>query len=166
MKSTISALLAAAVICFGALQAQNTPAASSGEEVPAIPTEVSEPPYAVGDLVVEQGYYIDRGEGQTRINLRLVENVFRLYWIDENGLIAEPEAASAVVRLVSTVRVRDFHNLSPLPEGAGLGAPALVYPPHTFNLVLYIPEAPDRPEFTHGFRYAPSMDNAVDPSAK
>ncbi|NBB79340.1 MAG: CRISPR-associated DxTHG motif protein [Verrucomicrobia bacterium] len=158
--------LAIAILFVSSLQAQDSPAAASENEAPDIPTEVSEPPYSVGDLVVEQGYYLDRGEGETRINLRLVENKFRLYWIDENGLIAEPEAEKAVVRRIGSVRGRNLLSLSPLPEGTGLGAPTLIFPPHTFNLVLHIPEAVDRPELTHGFRYMPSMDVAVDPSTK
>lgn len=165
MKVFIVNFLVAAFISSGSLEAQGNTLIPPGGEAD-IPTEVSEPPYTVGDLVVEQGYYLDRGEGQTRINLRFFENKFRLYWIDENGLVAEPEAEEAVVRLVSSTRVRNLHNLSRLPEGAGLGAPALIFPPHTFNLVLHIPEAPERPELTHGFRYTPSMDEAVDPTTK
>jgi hypothetical protein len=151
-------------VCFSFLLAQETSPAPGEDGEVIIPTEVSEPPYAVGDLVVEQGYYIDRGEGETRINLRLVENKFRLYWIDENGQIAEPEAKEAVVRLTGSVRGRSYHRLSPLPEGAGLGAPGIMVPPHSFNVILYIPAAADRAEVSRSFRYLPSMDTAVDPT--
>ena len=44
------------------------------EEPVELPTEVSEPPYELGDLVTEQGYYVDRGEEEPRINLRIVDN--------------------------------------------------------------------------------------------
>lgn len=155
-------LFALALNSPGALQAQQ-----AGDSTPAaktIPTEVSAPPYAVGDLVVEQGYYIDRGTGETRINLRFFENKFRLYWIDGDGLIAEPEASTAIVRLTGSVRGRSYHSLSPLPDGAGLGAPGIMVPPHSFNVILHIPEAADRAEFTRNFRYTPSMDEAVDPT--
>jgi hypothetical protein len=162
MRLLTKIFLTATLTSVGALQAQQ-----SGDATPAaktIPTEISSPPYAVGDLVVEQGYYIDRGEGETRINLRFFENKFRLYWIDQDGLIAEPEASTAIVRLTGSVRGRSYHSLSPLPEGAGLGAPGIMVPPHTFNVILHIPEAPDREEFTRSFRYTPSMDEAVDPT--
>lgn len=65
------------------LWAEDTPAVSSGGEVPTTPSEVSEPPCAAHDIVVEQVDYIHRGEGETRINLRFFENKFRLCWIDE-----------------------------------------------------------------------------------
>lgn len=153
-------------MCAGSLRAQDTAPAAAEGEAPEIPTEVSEPPYAVGDLVVEQGYYIDRGEGMSRINLRFEGNKFRLYWIDENGLIAEPEASEAFVRLVGSVRGRSYHKLSPLTEGGGLGAPGIMVPPHTYSLILHIPETSDRAEMTQNFRYSPSMDKAVDPTTK
>ena len=62
-----------------------------------VPTEISDPPYAVGQLPSTQGYYIKRPE-QTSINYRIVENKIRVYWIDENGLIAEPELTLGNVR--------------------------------------------------------------------
>jgi hypothetical protein len=172
MKILFTSFLTVALLWGGPTLAQTTaenppespPENSSDAGEPQIPTEVSEPPYAVGDLVVEQGYYLDRGEDANRINIRIVDNQFRLYWIDENGLIAEPEATEATLRRLGSVRGRPYHQLSLLPEGAGLGTTVLVLPPHSFNAILYIGEAPDRAELTHSFRYLPSMNAAVDPT--
>jgi len=90
--------------------------AEEGAE-PVIPAEVAKPPYELGGLVVEQGYYIDREEGETRINFRFIENTLRIFWIDANGLIAEPEYDSAVVRFVGSVRGRSYHGLKILIQG-------------------------------------------------
>ncbi len=131
-----------------------------------IPTEVSEPPYEIGDLVMEQGYYIQRGEDDARINFRIVENKLRLYWIDANGLIAEPEFQSATVRFVGSVRGRAYHRLELLPEGSGLGAPGIMVPPHLYNVILVFPAGEGEEPITHSFRYTPLLDHAVDPTAE
>ena len=104
-----------------------------------IPTEVSEPPYKVGDLVVEQGYYIDRGVENPKINFRFVENRIRIYWIDANGLIVEPESSTATVRFTGSVRGRAYHGLKLLPSNAGLGSAGVVVPPHLYNVILVFP---------------------------
>ncbi|MDQ8195184.1 hypothetical protein QEH59_12160 [Coraliomargarita sp. SDUM461004] len=134
-------------------------------QVGAIPTEVSEAPYEVGDLVTEQGYYIERGENEPRVNLRIVANKLRLYWIDANGLIAEPEHSSATVRFTGSVRGRAYHHLDALPSGAGLGAAGILVPPHLYNVILVFPAVDGQEPVTHSFRYTPSMDVEVDPTA-
>ena len=137
---------------------------SAQSDVVEIPTEVSQPPYAIGNLVVEQGYYIERAEDQTRINVRIVGNKLHIYWIDENGLIAEPEHPSAVVRFIGSVRGRAYHGLSLLPEGSGLGAPGIIVPPHLYNTILVFPASEGEEPITHSFRYTPLMDVPVDPT--
>ena len=132
-------------------------------EVVDIPTEVSEPPYQIGDLVTEQGYYIDRGEEEPRINLRIVGNQLRLYWIDENGLIAEPEYQSATVRFIGSVNGRAYHRLNLLSEGSGLGAPGILPPPHLYGVILVFPPLGDEEAVSYNFRYLPAMDVEVDP---
>lgn len=82
-KHPFKIMLTVGWIGAASLWAQDTPTVASGGEPPAIPTEVFEPPYSIGDLVPEQGYYIDRGEGEVGINIRFFENKFRLCWIDE-----------------------------------------------------------------------------------
>ena len=139
--------------------------ADTGEVV--IPSEISEPPYEVGDLVTESGHYIERGEEMPQINLRIVGNKFRLYWIDTNGLIAEPEFAKATVRLTGSVRGRPYHFLQTLPEGAGLGSPGILVPPHLYNaiLVLILDDEEAEPT-TYSFRYTPELDFETDPTVQ
>lgn len=127
-----------------------------------IPTEVSEPPYSVGDLVVEQGYYLDRGEGATRVNVRFEANRIHLYWIDENGLIAEPEAEKAMIRLLGSVSGQRFHQLTPLVGRSGLGSPTIMPPPHIYNMVLHIPASGVQGEMNHSFRYTADMSVPID----
>ncbi|HBR93114.1 MAG TPA: hypothetical protein DEA90_03010 [Opitutae bacterium] len=134
------------------------------EEPVELPTEVSEPPYELGDLVTEQGYYVDRGEEEPRINLRIVDNRLRLYWIDENGLIAEPETETATVRFTGVVRGRSYHHLKLLPDGFGLGAPGILPPPHLYNVILVLPAVDGEEPVSYSFRYQPSMDTEVDPT--
>lgn len=134
-------------------------------EVVEIPTEVSEAPYEIGDLVTEQGYYIDRGDEKSSINLRIVDNKLRVYWIDANGLIAEPEYQAATVRFTGSVRGRAYHRLNVLSSGAGLGAPGIIVPPHLYNVILVFPAVEGEEPISHSFRYSPSMDEEVDPTA-
>ncbi|WPJ97995.1 hypothetical protein SH580_09765 [Coraliomargarita algicola] len=129
-----------------------------------IPTEVAEAPYEVGDLVSEQGYYIERGEDEPRINFRIVDNRLRIYWIDGNGLIAEPESETATVRFTGSVRGRAYHRLSLLPTGGGLGAAGIMTPPHLYNVILVFPADEGAEPVSYNFRYSPSMDVEVDPT--
>ena len=52
--------------------------------------EPSEPPYEVGARPLESGHIIER-KGAPDLNFRIVENRMRLYWLDEDGLVMEPE---------------------------------------------------------------------------
>ena len=160
---TLSLCLSLACSLF-ALVAQAEDAAPVEEKV--IPTEISEPPYEVGELVTESGYYIKRGEDETQINFRIVGNKLRVYWIDTDGLIAEPEAAVGTVRFTGSVRGRPYHRLNKLSVDAGLGAAGVVPPPHIFNVTLVI-ENPEDPKdlAQYSFRYVATMDQETDPSA-
>ena len=130
-------------------------------EVSGIPAEVSDPPYAIGDLVPHQGHYIALQEGLS-LNFRIVNNKIRIYWIDAAGLIVEPQAAGGTVRLRGSVRGRDFHRVARLSEDAGLGSPALVLPPHAFFVVLNVERAEGEGLDHYTFRYVPAMDRPVD----
>jgi hypothetical protein len=139
-------------------------AAEAAAEAKEIPTEVSEPPYEVGDLVTVSGYYIDRGEDLPRINIRIVDNKFRLYWIDKDGLIAEPEYNKASIRLTGSVRGRPYHYLTTLPEGAGLGSNIIAPPPHIYNLQLaLVPSDESKDPPVYRIRYTALMDAETDP---
>ena len=155
MKSSITAL------CL-VLFAWTVPlAAEEVVEARVIPAEVSEPPYAIGDLVPQQGHYIALEEGLS-LNFRIVNNKIRIYWIDAAGLIVEPQAAGGTVRLRGSVRGRDFHRVARLSEDAGLGSPALVLPPHAFFVVLNVERAEGEGLDHYTFRYVPAMDRPVD----
>lgn len=145
------------------MQAEESSLATSEE--PVIPTEVSEAPYEIGDLVTEQGYYIDGAEGEARVNFRIVDNKLRVYWIDENGLIAEPAYTAATVRFTGSVRGRSYHRLNLLPSSAGLGAPGVIVPPHLYNVFLVFPGTEGGEPVSHNFRYTPAMDTETDPTA-
>ncbi len=130
-------------------------------EEKVIPTEISEPPYEVGQLPSQQGYYIER-EGQTSINFRIVANKMRVYWIDEDGLIAEPEATVGNVRFSGLSKKRDYFGLTPLAGDVGLGSEGIVRLPHLFNVVLYLKTGESETGESHTFRYLISMDTPVE----
>jgi ATP-dependent Clp protease protease subunit len=134
----------------------------SAEEAKEIPTEVSEPPYEVGELPSEQGYYLERADAPS-INFRIVGNKIRIYWIDADGLIAEPETAAGSVRFTGSVRGRPYHRVELLSDDAGLGAKGIIPPPHIYNVILTL-EKPDSDELdSFSFRYIATMDSPVDP---
>lgn len=141
------------------------PVALAAEEtdVKEMPTEISEPPYEVGELPQIQGYYIERGEELPSINFRIVRNKLRIYWIDADGLIAEPETTEAIVRFRGSVKGRPYHKLSKLSGDAGLGSPGIMSPPHLYNVSLNLKLPGDAEYTTYAFRYTPSMDKATDP---
>lgn len=146
------------------LSAQESPVESQAEapsEEVVIPTEISEPPYEVGELPSTQGYYIER-EGQTTINFRIVGNRMRVYWIDENGLIAEPESTSGSVRLKGKPKIRSYFALAPIGGDAGLGSEGIVKPPHLFTVFLSLKQAEGDELMTNSFRYTIAMDSAED----
>ena len=130
-------------------------------EEKVIPTEISEPPYQVGELPSTQGYYIARAD-QTSINYRIVNNKMRVYWIDEDGLIAEPEATGGNVRFRGQPKIRDFYGLIPLRGDVGLGSEGIGRPPHLFNVVLYLTTGESDKGDTHPFRYLVSMDTPIE----
>lgn len=126
-----------------------------------IPTEVSEPPYEVGDLISDDGYSIDLGEEKS-INFRIVGNKIRIYWLDENKLIMKPPATGAIVRIPNiSGGGRVYNYAEPLSEDVGLGSPAFIPPPHIFNVILTIQPYADASESemtTYSFRYSPDMN--------
>jgi hypothetical protein len=155
MKSKIPAL------CL-ALFALSLPlGAEEAIEEKVIPTEVSEPPYEIGNLVTQQGHYIELEDGLS-INFRIVGNKVRIYWIDADGLIAEPQSSAGTVRFMGSVRGQAYHRVALLSDDAGLGAPGLVLTPHIFNVILNLEQAEGEALDNYTFRYVPAMDRPVD----
>lgn len=128
------------------------------EEVEELP-EPSEPPFQVGDLPLESGYIIQR-EDAPDINFRIVNNRMHLYWIDDDGLIMEPEVSAATVRFdPSFIRetTREYHRLKRLPDDTALGSPYILVVPHRYYItVIFTPEGAEEPE-SYRFRYNPVM---------
>jgi len=118
--------------------------------------EPTAPPYEVGALPFESGYMIER-DGAPDLNFRFVENKIHLYWIDDEGLIMEPELDRALVRFTGSVRGRNYFVLSRLEKDAGLGTPFKVLRPHLYNVLLVIGSSEADNVETYRFRYTPSM---------
>lgn len=125
------------------------------EEV-VIPTEISEPPYEVGNLISEQGYYIDQPD-ETQINFRFVNNRIRIYWLDANKLIMEPPANAATVRFTGSVKGLAYHRATPLGDDVGLGSPTIMAPPHIYNVILAVEDL-NGAYTSYSFRYTADMD--------
>ena len=152
-------VFSACALCLSLTAEEATPEILVEEIV--IPTEISEPPYEVGELPSEQGYYIERAD-QTTINFRIVGNRMRVYWIDENGLIAEPESVGGSVRLRGKPKIRNYFAISPIAGDAGLGGVGIVKPPHLFTVFLSLKQADSEELVTNSFRYTMAMDRPVD----
>jgi hypothetical protein len=123
-----------------------------------VPPEPSQPPFEVGALPVKGGYMIER-EGLHDLNFRIVDSQIRLYWIDEDGLIAEPDLATAIVRFTGSVRGRSYFQIQPLSGDIGLGSSYRLPQPHIYNVVLVIGGggADEGDSETYSFRYTPAM---------
>ena len=116
----------------------------------------AEAPFQVGDRIPPRGYVIERTEAPD-INFRFVNGRMRVYWVDEDGLVVEPESRAGSVRFRGSVRGRSYHRLKQLPDEAALGAPYRVPAPRSRNVLLYL-EGADGGSRSFAFRYLPSMD--------
>lgn len=130
------------------------------KEIPA----PSEPPYEVGALPLESGYTIKR-EGAPDINFRFVDNKMRLYWLDEDGLVMEPEFEAATVRFTRVLRGRDFHRVKLLSDEAALGTTYNVPPPHIYRVVLVLDGSNGEEGETFYFNYSLDMDKVAVPDS-
>jgi predicted amidohydrolase len=125
--------------------------------------EPSEPPFKVGDLPLESGYTIERKEAPD-LNFRIVNNRMRLYWIDDNGLIMEPEVSAVSLRFDErSIRdtVRSFHRLKRLPDDTALGSPYILVVPHRYYVTLLITPPGSEEVQSYRFRYLPDMDEVA-----
>jgi hypothetical protein len=141
------------------------PVLGAADAPPAELPEPSLPPYSVGALPLESGLMIERPE-RPDLNLRFVENKMRVYWIDEDGLVAEPDASLVTVRFYRVTRGRDYHRLARLGDEAGFGTSYIVPKPHIYSGALTL-NSDDREEpEVHAFRYTAEMDAVAEPSAQ
>jgi len=133
-----------------------------------VPPEPSEPPFKVGDLPLKSGYTIER-EGAPDLNFRIIDNKMRLYWLDEEGLVMEPEVPAVSLRFDErSIRdtVRSFHRLKPVPGDTALGTSYNLSVPHRYYITLLIKPSDSDELESHRFRYLPAMDEVVPPESK
>lgn len=100
---------------------------------------------------------IERSD-QPDLNLRFVDNKMRVYWIDDDGFVTEPDADGVSVRFDRVLRGRDFHRLKPLNDEAGYGTTYLVPKPHIYNGVLVLNSSDREEPEVHPFHYTADMD--------
>lgn len=148
-------------VCLGLAQTL------SAEDEVILP-EPSEPPYEVGDLPLDMGYTIEREE-VADLNFRIVANKMRLYWIDEHGLIVEPEVDAVTIRFDGRglrETTREYHRLKRLPDDTGLGSPYFLIVPHRYYVTLVIKPKGAEEVQSYRFRYLPSMNEVKESAAK
>jgi len=120
--------------------------------------EVSEPPYAVGDHATFQGHYVPLEDGIT-LNFRIVGNLVRIYWLDEDDLIVEPQSKKGSLRFRGSIRGKAYHGLIPMTDQAGLAtASGYVLTPHIFNVIMNLEHLEGEGLNNYTFRYLPTMD--------
>lgn len=127
---------------------------AAGEKV--IPTEISEPPYTVGDLSASIGHIIDDDGFGNKISFRIVDNKIRIYWLDSDNLIIEPPYASGSVRFTGSNPGKAFHSVSRMSGDVGLGAPGILRPPHILNVILALKDPGSEDFKSFAFRYTPA----------
>ncbi|MFQ3243377.1 MAG: hypothetical protein ACI9JZ_003088, partial [Lentimonas sp.] len=113
MKSSTLALVLAFFALLLPLGAEEV--AVEEQEIP----EVSEPPYVVGDHANFQGHYIALEDGIS-LNFRIVGNLVRIYWVDADDLILEPQSQKGSLRFRGSIRGKAYHGLVSIGDQAGL----------------------------------------------
>ena len=142
---------------LASLQAEESAEAESAADTEEALPEVSDPPYSVGARATIQGHYIALDD-DVSINLRILNNRLRIYWVDKDDLILEPLTTAGNVRFRGSTRGPTYLGMELLGGEAGLGSigrPLLK--PHIYNVILNL-EKPDSEEFdTYAFRYTTKM---------
>lgn len=140
------------------LRAEEVASAVVIEEEAVVIPEVSEPPYVVGDHANFQGHYIQL-EDEISLNFRIVGNLVRIYWMDADDLIVEPQSKKGSLRFRGSVRGAAYHGLVAMTDQAGLvSASGYVLTPHIFNVILNVEPLEGEGLNNYTFRYLPTMD--------
>ena len=97
-----------------------------------------------GEKLPEMGLYFDRSAGN-KVNLRIVEKKFRLYFVDNENKILPPEYDSALVHAENVIRKeregRFILRLS--SDGQYLTSPRVVLPPIDYWIRVTLRNAAD-----------------------
>ncbi len=97
-----------------------------------------------GEKLPEMGLYFDRSPGN-RVNLRIVEKKFRLYFVDTQNKVVPPEYNSALVHAANVIRKeregRFALRLS--SDGQYLTSPRVVLPPIDYWIRITLRNAAD-----------------------
>lgn len=145
-------------LCLALLALSCPLAAEEAEVEEKVIPEVSEAPYEVGDHATIQGHYISLEDGIS-MNVRIVDNLVHIYWVDMDDLIVEPQSTGGNLRFVGSVRGATYHGLAPKNQDAALvSSNGLVLPPHIFNVILNLEPLGGGDLNNFSFRYLPTMD--------
>lgn len=89
----------------------------------------------VGEELEKRGVYKDLEDG-IRLNIRVEENQFQAYFVDEQNIITEPPVKDIILDLDSSRGRQDnWHAiLEPAQEGDFLTAARTIYPPFHFDM--------------------------------
>lgn len=105
------------------------------------------------------GIYYERGEGF--LNVRIVDNRFRLYFLEEDKeTLVEPGFSEAIIHYGNAVRRGLNRNTTTLELAGGqpyLMAARIIPPPHRYWVQIVVPERPAPP---------PAPGFPVNPNAK
>ena len=78
-----------------------------------------------GQLANRAGHTIDLAEGM-QLNFRMVGTQLRLYWLDADGLVVEPQSSAATIRFRKSIRGKKLFPLKPVSGDVALGHPASI----------------------------------------
>ncbi len=91
----------------------------------------------VGDSLDELGHTFER-PGESSLNLRIVDNNFRLYFLDEEGKIMEPDRDLGALRYDPRREDPEFLRLSPAEEKPYLTHVRYIRRPYVIRIHLVL----------------------------
>lgn len=92
--------------------------------------------FAVGDALPAGGLMV-RINDETRASLHVVDNTFRIYFVDEANALVEPPLAELALRWEEvTNQTNDGYTRLTRAEGPYLTSPRKVFPPYWYRVWL------------------------------
>lgn len=102
-------------------------------------------------LEPELGIYVDIDAekwGAAKINLRIVNNNFQLYFMDADGLLVQPPIDSVIVHYGNYIKDSNAKNTILLEkQGMMLTAPRVIAAPHRYLVRIFLKKMVDPPEY-------------------